>query len=69
MPLLCEPNNAVRAVAVAKRREYMNMTEYVCQYTNMYINTRISMYIHEYVYKDVYVCVHMQKLLHVNVYM
>ena len=22
MPLLCEPNDAVRAVAVAKRREY-----------------------------------------------
>ena len=27
MPLLCEPNDAVRAVAVAKRREYMKKYE------------------------------------------
>ena len=28
MPLLCEPNDAVRAVAVAKRREYIYIILY-----------------------------------------
>jgi hypothetical protein len=27
MPLLCEPNDAVRAVAVAKRREYIQISQ------------------------------------------
>jgi len=29
--LLCEPNDAVRAVAVAKRREYVNTTNSIKQ--------------------------------------
>ena len=43
------PNDAVRAVAVAKRREYVNILVHIGKHPHVHI------YIYEYVYRYLYV--------------
>ena len=54
------PNDAVRAVAVAKRREYVCMYIYICVY--------IYIYVYIYICICIYICIYIYMYKYVYIY-